>query len=59
MRDQLGNACTILHIWEVELHVSCIFLEFFKELFRRGTHDIVDLDHLIELIVTWEKWEKR
>jgi len=55
MRHQLRDTRTFSHIGEIKLHVGRVLLEFLQELFRRGAHDVVNFNYLVELIVTWEQ----
>ena len=59
MRNELGNACSLGNVRKVELHVGRILLELLQEVLRWRPHDVVDPDHLIELIIAWEQWKKR
>ena len=56
MRNQFHNSCSI-HNWEIELHVSCVFLEISEKALIRRTKNVVDLVNLIDLVISWEKWE--
>lgn len=58
MWDKLRDASSFSHIRKIELHVSGVFLELIKQLLWRRAHDIVNLDHLIEFIITREEGEK-
>ena len=58
MGDQLCDTHELFSL-EVELHVCRILLELLQEVLRWRPHDVVDPDHLIELIIAREQWKKR
>lgn len=57
MWDKFGYASAFSNIGEIEFHVRRIFLEFIKKFLWRRTHDVMNLDHLIKLIVSREQRE--
>lgn len=58
MGDQFSNASSF-DVREVELHVSCIFLEIVQKTLIRRAEDIVDLMHLVNLIIARKQGEER
>lgn len=59
MRDKLWDPCPLGHMRKVEFHVGSVLLKLLEELLGRGSHDVMNFDNLIELVVSREEREER
>jgi len=58
MRDELWDASALRHMREIKLHVCRVFLEFIKQFLWRRTDYIVNLNYLVELVISWKEWKQ-